>query len=213
MRSPLRRRVSLGTPFSGMAHPSLQMIGRRRATPSAPITTRRTTMAEFARRGATSARDHGARCLEIATSPDGHGHLFDSARYESVQVREPTLDDAYPGYVPNRPIDLLPPASGRFEVVLCLGVLERLHEPHGFMAELSRTMEAGARLFLTAPLIIPEPTIAIRPGRHRVGLNFLVESAGLQIEDLVPIERSSSYAVVGRRTRRADGQRRDDPAR
>lgn len=164
-----------------------------------------TTIGDFTRRASIVAATTETRCLEIGVRADCLREPCDPQRFESIAIPPHQAASSFPGFVSMRPIDPLPTESEHFGLILCLGVLERVNEPHGFMAEVSRILEDGGQLYFTAPLIV-ERLRPDAPGRQRIGLNCLVDAAGLQIEDLRPVERSTSYALIGTRKRRPAGQ-------
>jgi SAM-dependent methyltransferase len=144
---------------------------------------------ELAHRAAKRAARGQLPVLEVGGGSNSYRRLFDADRYQFVT--SPSGD-----YV-----DPLPVESGCFGVVLCSGVVERTPEPCEVLAELNRALDRAGRLFLSTPLVVSprQP----RPGSGRradpLGLNYLLQVSGFELEDLRAVEAASIYAVVARK--------------
>jgi SAM-dependent methyltransferase len=120
-------------------------------------------------------------------------------RYEMLTVAPAAPWYPFPPTRPGQIVADLPVEDGCYGVVLCVGALERHPEPLPLTIELTRILAPGGRLFLVAPLIVPEPPRGgpmVTTDRRRYGLNYLLDAASLRIEYLEPVERSSAYAVI-----------------
>lgn len=82
----------------------------------------------------------------------------------------------------------LPLASASFDTVLCTQVLEHVAEPATLLREARRVLRPGGTLLLTAPQyngLHEEPRDFFRYTRY--GLEHLIGSAGLQVQEVKPI--------------------------
>ncbi len=177
----------------------------RRAHVGNATASARTSINQFARRAANELGDGSV--LDVGPEAGRFRQLFDDRRYETMAVGPPLPGPDVGRPVRTRPVGVLPLPTEGFEVVLCTGVLERSPEPQALLTELNRLMRPGGRLFLSAPLIVPEPVPEHLPNRARFGLNYLIEAAGFSIGELQPVYRARTYAVVADKHRRP-GQRR-----
>ncbi|MDH3679216.1 MAG: class I SAM-dependent methyltransferase [Acidimicrobiia bacterium] len=205
-RTPSLPRLSRALSRPSVAGPRRSPVTAPPAT--APAPSRRTSIDGFAQRAASATADGDGEVLEVGLGDSSFHSLFPIDRYRSISIHPEPAAGYYGGFEPTRAFAMLPVASERFGVVFCSGVLDRTAEPLGIMAEISRALRSGGHLFLTAPLIVPEPAAPRLAGRSRFGLNYLLDAAGFAIEDLLPVERSSAYAVVARKNERTGRKRR-----
>jgi len=95
-------------------------------------------------------------------------------------TRHPTLDCV-------ASVEDLPFASASLAVVISQEVIEHVADPWRAVSEAARVLKPGGRLYLQAPFVIgyhPSPRDYWRFTAE--GLRRLVESAGLELEDLQP---------------------------
>lgn len=173
----------------------------------APASARRITLDELAGQAASEAATAAVEALDVGPESDRYRGLFPADRYDSIAVAPPAPPLGL-RFGSGWPMRSLPVSTARFGVVLCAGVLEQASEPRGVMMELSRALEPNGRLFLAAPLIVPDPTVGPAAGRQRFGLNYLLSASGFSILDLAPIVRSSTYGIIARKTARYTHARR-----
>lgn len=98
----------------------------------------------------------GSRVLDVGAGTCPYKHLFTHCEYVAQDFQE------YQGYKGAEgaygKIDLvsdilnIPAPSASFDVILCTEVLEHVSDPRGAVAEMSRLLKPGGRMFLTAPL-------------------------------------------------------------
>ena len=165
------------------------VVGRTKSSRSKPRPAETISVEEFARRAADRAAKGRLPVLEVAAGQHTYRRLFDADRYQFVT--SPASD-----YV-----DPLPVESGRFGVVLCSGVVERTPEPCEVLAELNRAPDQAGRLFLSTPLVVSPRRPRPVPGQYvdPLGLNYLLQVSGFELEDLQAVETGATYAVVARK--------------
>jgi SAM-dependent methyltransferase len=208
---PLPSLLSLGRPAGGRTgRPLLGSRGSRARHATARVLPRRragkgdqdgATLHEFVRRAADEARSRGAATLEVGLrNGPSHGELFDDDDYEAVFLRLPA---AGPRFVPSAE---LPVASERFGVVLCTDVVHRAVEPRGVLSELNRVLEPRGKVFLSTPLVVPEPAVTATPRPARYGLNYVMEASGFRIEAVTALGGGSRcYGIVAGKKDRVSG--------
>ena len=175
-----RRRLAQGRGRSG------RIRGPR--APAAPMAQRTTSLEQFARRAAADASTRQVPVLEVGLGQNKYQGLFASTGYRSV---------AAPSYsAPDR----LPVPSRHFGLVLCAEVVEQSPEPEEVLAELNRTLDVDGRLFLSTPLVVVPRRSAATGQRNRLGLNYLLQASGFELEDLQAVRNSASYAVIARKS-------------
>ncbi|MCP3991481.1 MAG: hypothetical protein GY724_20575 [Actinomycetia bacterium] len=152
--------------------------------PAIPI-----SVEQFARRAAARAAEGQLPVLEVARGEHTYRRLFDADRYQSV---------ASTG---GRFFDGLPVETGRFGVVLCAGVVDQTAEPCEVLSELNRALGQTGRLYLSTPLVVSPTRSRLTPGQEttRLGLNYLLQASGFELEDLQAVEETADYAVVARK--------------
>jgi SAM-dependent methyltransferase len=175
--------------------------GASGSSPAAPASTA-TSLDQFARRAADEARATRIAVLDVGTGKGSYGRYFEPDRYHSIQLRPPGPGATQIGCRPRFAFDELPVDDELFGLVLCTGVVERTPEPEGVLTELNRVLAPRGRLFLTAPLIVPERLSGHLARLPRYGLNYLLEASGFTIEELQQMPPARAYAVVARKTRR-----------
>ena len=147
----------------------------------------------------TSAAGPTTTVLAVGARTDRFGSLFVGAAYRAIPVDDPpppfATSDAP---VPFRPTAELGAPTDHYDVVCCIETLGRALDPLGLAAELSRVLAPTGHLFLTAPLALAERP-APPPGRPRLGLNFVLQSAALDVIDLTAIVDTDDYGLVARR--------------
>ena len=190
-------------------HPSLssaltaRRLTYRRSPDPDPVTEApdrgpsRPSLDDFVGQAAAEADSRGASVLELGSLARRYSDKFESDRYHSLGF--PSLARPRGPWFVFGP---LPVADEGFGLVLCTDLVGRSPEPQGILTELNRALEPDGRLFLAAPLIIPDSSEGYLPWRTRFGLNYLLEASGFAIEDLQALERTRSYGVVARKTRR-----------
>ena len=179
-------------------------LGPERSTAIEPSDDdRRLTLERFVERAGAAATQRRTRVLDVGPIGGRHAPAFDADRYRSAVL---PADDAVSGggSDPTRiSCRTLPVDDERYGVVLCVGVLDRAGAPRVVMAELTRALEPDGVLFLAAPLIVPLPTGGPVTRCDRFGLNYLLATAGLELEDLRALEHSPCYGLVARKARKA----------
>jgi SAM-dependent methyltransferase len=165
--------------------------------PVAPSTRRtvRPSPDDFAGRAAAEATGRDAAVLELGPTPGAHGRHFDPARYRwlgppaAAGARQPS-------------VTRLPLGDEQFGFVLCVEAVAEHPDPQGLLTEVNRVLEPHGRLFLAAPLIVPDASQGHLPWRSRFGLNYLLEASGFTIEELQALERTRSYGIVAAKRHR-----------
>jgi SAM-dependent methyltransferase len=89
----------------------------------------------------------------------------------------------------------LPLANASVDVAVCVQVLEHVSQPHTVLAEISRVLRPGGRLFLTTSFTWPQhqkPFDGLRFSSF--GLRRLLEEASLDVEWMWPMGGSWTVA-------------------
>jgi SAM-dependent methyltransferase len=182
-------RESRASRASRARHASARPLPGRRSGRRRPATLR-----DFAARAADEARSREASALEVGFRQGGdHGELFDD--YEAVCM---TLPEATPRFVP---MAELPVPSEQYGVVLCTDVVQRAAEPRGVLSELNRVLKPCGKVFLSTPLVLPEPSVSVAPRPARYGLNYVMEASGFRIEAVTALTGSQSYGIIAGKKR------------
>ena len=188
-KGPLgRKRMGPDGGRSGAGRPRRRSRRWRPWAASGSSTQRTTSLEQFARRAALEASTRQVPVLEVGADRNRYQGLFAATSYLSVAA--PSLS------APDR----LPVPSAHFGLVLCADVVDRTPEPEDVLAECNRALNVGGRLFLSTPLVVvPRPSAVIgRP--NELGLNYLLQASGFEIEDLQAVRNTANYAVVARKS-------------
>jgi len=173
---------------------------RPRRPPVAAGADLRPSLDDFVLRAAGEAADAGAALLELG-SPGPRRSRPGPDRYRFVGLPE-VAGGRQPSLGP------LPVDDEAYSVALCAEVVATSPEPQGLLTEINRVLVPTGRLFLTAPLIVPDASEGYLPWRARMGLNYLLEASGFVIEEIQALERTRSYGVVAAKRRRPGHTRR-----
>lgn len=154
----------------------------------------RPSLDDFVRRAADEAAYAGASLLELG-SPGPRRSRPGPDRYRFVGLPE-AAGSRQPSLAP------IPVDDEAYTVALCAEVVATSPEPQGLLTEVNRVLVPAGRLFLTAPLIVPDASEGYLPWRARMGLNYLLEASGFVIEEIQALERTRSYGVVAAKRQR-----------
>ena len=162
-----------------------------------------TSVEQFVRRAAADALGAAANVLEVAMPAGDHRSRFQQGRYAIVVMPE-SRSAGRPSS--HRPIDIsrLPIESGRVDMALCTGVLDRVARPETMLGELNRTLGPRGRLYLTSPLVV-RPGQDGPQGQVRLGMNYLLEATGFSLTDLQAVQDGTIYAIVADKARETTG--------
>ena len=163
----------------------------RRARPAGPPVDNRPSLEAFVRRAAAEVAGLGGPVLEIGPAGQGHHSLFPADHHRWL---------ALPAGREGATLAELPVGDEQFPAALCTDVGG--HEPLGVLGEINRALERAGRLYLVAPLIVPDVADGFLPWRTRYGLNYLLEASGFGIEDLQALAPGRRYGIVARKLRR-----------
>ena len=130
----------------------------------------------------------GMRVLDAGAGEGQYAHYFAEQRYCAVDlaVGDATWDYSRLDAVAD--LTALPFASGAFAAALHLVTIEHLREPACALAEIARTLAPGGTLLVAAPHeweVHQAPHDYFRYTRY--GLAYLLEKAGLEIDELRPV--------------------------
>ncbi|MEM7339990.1 MAG: hypothetical protein AAF467_15145 [Actinomycetota bacterium] len=165
-----------------------------------PDLTDRTSPAQLATAAATEATERACPILELTTGGFRYSEAFAGLTHDAVSGTVLLAHDRDRSRQ-RFSFDDLPVASGRYGVVLCDGVLEHVWLPLGVLIELNRVSAPFARLYLAAPLTLPQRGLTTRGHRQSAGLNYLLEAAGFSIEQVNPMRGDCRYGVIARKVR------------
>ncbi len=168
--------------------------GRLRRAPATAGSDLRPSLDDFVLRAAGEAAEAGAALLELG-SPGPRRSRPGPDRYRFVG-----LPEAAGGRQPS--LGPLPVDDEAYSVALCAEAVATSPEPQGLLTEINRVLVPAGRLFLTAPLIVPDASEGYLPWRARMGLNYLLEASGFVIEEIQALERTRSYGVVAAKRQR-----------
>ncbi|MEZ5406818.1 MAG: methyltransferase domain-containing protein [Acidimicrobiales bacterium] len=154
----------------------------------------RPSLDDFVLRATHEAAEVGTALLELG-SPGPRRSRPGPDRYRFVGLPE-VAGARQPSLGP------LPVDDEAYSVALCAEAVATSPEPQGLLTEINRVLVPAGRLFLTAPLIVPDASEGYLPWRARMGLNYLLEAAGFVIEEIQALERTRSYGVVAAKRRR-----------
>jgi SAM-dependent methyltransferase len=177
-----------------MSKPSLDVVHKTRDVSSE---LRNFTNGSLARRpilrfieSAADVLPPGARILDAGAGHQPYRELFAHCEYLASDWAG-SVYDAHLDADIVAPLHDLPIGDRVLDAVLCTQVLEHVPNPREALAEISRVLKPGGKLFLTAPLSWPlheEPYDFYRYTNH--GLREIVAGAGLEVES---IDGSTSY--------------------
>lgn len=168
--------------------------GRLRRPPAGSGPDLRPSLDDFVLRAAGEAAEAGAALLELG-SPGPRRSRPGPDRYRFVGLPE-AAGSRQPSLGP------LPVDDEAYSVALCAEAVATSPEPQGLLTEINRVLVPAGRLFLTAPLIVPDASEGYLPWRARMGLNYLLEASGFVIEEIQALERTRSYGVVAAKRQR-----------
>ncbi len=168
--------------------------GRLRRSPAGPGADLRPSLEDFVLRAANEAAEADAALLELG-SPGPRPSRPGPDRYRFVGLPE-AAGSRQPSLGP------LPVDDEVYSVALCAEAVATSPEPQGLLTEINRVLVPAGRLFLTAPLIVPDASEGYLPWRARLGLNYLLEASGFVIEEIQALERTRSYGVVAAKRQR-----------
>lgn len=130
----------------------------------------------------------GARLLDAGAGDCRHARHFTQQQYEAcdfAQVEGKTYGQlTYTCDLTEIPVD-----AESYDAILCSQVLAHLPKPDAALAEMVRVLKPGGKLWLTAPLFFEENEKPYDFHRFtRFGLTAAMQRAGLEIEQLEPLE-------------------------
>lgn len=166
-----------------------------------PNLTTSTSPARLAQSAAAEAAERSCPILELTTGGWRDEDTFSGLNHDAVSGTVLLAHD-HDRSRQRFSFDDLPVPSGRYGVVLCDGVLERVWLPLGVLIELNRVLAPFGRLYLASPLTLPQRGLTTRGHRQSAGLNYLAEAAGFSIEAVHPmIGDDRRYGVIARKVR------------
>ncbi len=136
--------------------------------------------------------DAGAGSFRYKELLEAKGYQYESQEFEQAFDQE--LLGKYT-YVCD--IESLSIATERFDIVICVQVLEHIPNPALAMSELARVLKPGGKLYLTTNFLFPihgEPYDFFRFSKY--GLNHLVEISGLKLETI--LNRGGFFSFVAK---------------
>jgi SAM-dependent methyltransferase len=128
------------------------------------------------------------RLLDAGAGEGQYKQHFAKQRYCGVDLAVGDAKWNYRGLDAVADLCALPFPDGVFDAALHIVTIEHLPEPGRALAEISRTMRAGARLLVAAPHeweVHQAPHDYFRYTRY--GLAYLVEQAGFQVMEMRPV--------------------------
>lgn len=164
---------------------------------------RRPTLKDLTAEAQRAASREGSTSLEVVWT--GPGRLEgddDRHRLITVQVVEEPEPESVDGdrrpLAPTRRLlsSPLPVPSDRFDVALCVDVLDKSPAPMEFMVELARALRAGGHLYLQTPLVVGHEPRRPDLWHERVGINALLDGCRLILKDLAPLRDTGGYGLV-----------------
>jgi SAM-dependent methyltransferase len=156
------------------------------ARPAHRVSSSRRHLERFAQAAADSV-PAGALVLDAGAGDAPYAPLFSDKRYETADFTQGDRPYVQPTYVCD--LASIPVEDCRFDLVFCSQVLEHVPRPSEVIAELTRVLKPGGRLWLSAPLFYDEHEQPYDFHRYtQFGLKHHLEGAGLEVEHLAWLE-------------------------
>ena len=147
----------------------------------------RVYLEEFCKRAGESTADN-AMMLDAGCGEAPYRKYFAHAKYESAdfcQVDKPYFNSLT--YVCS--LDAIPVEDERYDTVVMTQVLEHIPNPRKVLAEITRVLKPGGKLWISAPLMYPEHEPPYDFFRYtQFAWKMFCEEAGLEIEELEWLE-------------------------
>lgn len=144
---------------------------------------------EHFRRGAES------RLLDVGAGSKPYAPVYSKYFSSCTSVDVPSSRHDISGVDVLAPADALPFADDSFDCVLCTEVLEHCADPLAALAEMTRVLRPGGRLFLTTPFLVPLHEVPHDYYRYTPSaLAYLAERAGLTVVSIRP--KGDYFAVA-----------------
>lgn len=125
----------------------------------------------------------GALVLDAGAGSQKYASKFSRQQYESADFEQ--VDKYYKPSTYVCDLRSIPVEDGRFDVVVFTQVMEHLPEPHLVLAELSRVLKPGGKMFFSAPLYYEEHEKPYDYYRYtQFALKFMFDRAGMDIAEL-----------------------------
>lgn len=129
----------------------------------------------------------GSSVLDAGAGECAYKKYFTHCDYKAVDLAVGNENWAYEHLDYVSALDKLPIPDATFDAVLCTQTLEHLEYPRECVAELSRVLKPGGKLYLTAPMSHPEHQMPYDFFRYTsFGLKSVVSKAGFQTIELLP---------------------------
>lgn len=140
----------------------------------------------------------GAKVLDAGAGEARHRHTFRQQQYIGVDLAVGDSQWDYTGIEALADLEALPFRTGSFDGAINIVTLEHVRRPDRVLAELARVLKPQARLLIIVPQdweVHQSPHDYFRYTRH--GLAYLLEGAGFEIEQLIPV--GGIFRVISRR--------------
>jgi glycosyltransferase involved in cell wall biosynthesis len=122
----------------------------------------------------------GSRVADVGAGSAPFRELFSHTEYLTVDRPESLHGDASDFDIAAS-AEHIPLGDGDLDAIICTQVLEHVSEPAAALAEFSRLLKGGGKLFLTAPLVWEEHEKPFDFFRYtRSGLEHLLQAAGFE---------------------------------